>query len=105
MKRMRRFFRNTLAILCLIIGIAGGFIPILQGWVFVLLAFILADFSWKYKAEERILSFLDKSKAGRKLSGLWRKVKIKNADVINSDGSISDIYKNIKTEGLENNTH
>ena len=95
--------RNTLAILCLMIGILGGFIPILQGWVFVLLAIILADFGWKYKAEAKILDRLDRYRWGRKLSELWRRVKVKNADVLNSTGSVSEIYKNIKTEGLDNN--
>lgn len=103
MKRFKRIIRNTVSILCLIIGILGGFIPILQGWVFVLLSFILADFSWKYKAEAKILSILDRYRWGRKLSSLWRRVKIKNADMLDSDGSISDIYKNIKTNGLDNN--
>ncbi|MBQ3922288.1 MAG: hypothetical protein II707_03250 [Spirochaetales bacterium] len=104
MKRMKRFLRNTLAIMCLIIGVLGGFIPILQGWVFVLLAFILADFSWKYKAEQRIITFLDKFRFGRKLTALWARVKVKNADVMaNGSGSVSDIYKNIKTEGLDDN--
>lgn len=95
--------RNTLAILCLMIGILGGFIPILQGWVFVLLAFILADFGWKYKAEAKILAGLDRYRWGRKLSGLWRRVKTQNADVLHSNGSVSDIYKSIKTNDLDNN--
>jgi hypothetical protein len=33
--------RLPLAIIFLLIGIAGGFIPILQGWIFVLTAFWL----------------------------------------------------------------
>jgi uncharacterized membrane protein YbaN (DUF454 family) len=33
--------RITLAVICLIIGIIGGFVPILQGWIFILLALIL----------------------------------------------------------------
>ena len=36
-KIKNKFIRIPLGILCILIGIIGGFIPIFQGWVFVVL--------------------------------------------------------------------
>ncbi|HQB62178.1 MAG TPA: hypothetical protein PK899_11045, partial [Spirochaetota bacterium] len=74
----------------------GGFIPILQGWVFVLIGFILLDFSKKELLEAKILSIIGKTKIGRKLADLWARVKDKNRDAIKYGGDkFSDIYKKI----------
>lgn len=44
MKRLwRRILRNAVGILCIAFGIIGGFIPILQGWMFILAGLLLID--------------------------------------------------------------
>ncbi|MGB9626272.1 MAG: hypothetical protein ACPMAQ_15570 [Phycisphaerae bacterium] len=44
MKRLwRRILRNAIGVLCIAIGIVGGFIPVLQGWMFILAGLLLID--------------------------------------------------------------
>ena len=38
---IKKIIRITLGVLCLLIGVIGGFIPVFQGWFFVLLGLIL----------------------------------------------------------------
>lgn len=93
---MKKIIRNIFAVIFLFIGFLGGFIPILQGWVFVLIGFILLDFSKKELLEAKILSLISKTKIGKKLADLWARVKDKNRDAIKYDGNnFSDIYKKI----------
>ncbi len=99
MNSFKKIFRNIVAILCLLIGVIGGFIPIFQGWVFVLLGFILLDFKKKEHYEEKILSILSKTKIGSKLSNFWKRIKEKNRSVIDEGNKekVKDIYKNINS--------
>lgn len=44
MKRIwRRIVRNLVGVMLIAIGIVGGFIPILQGWLFILAGLLLID--------------------------------------------------------------
>jgi len=44
MKRVwRRILRNVIGAICIAIGIIGGFIPVLQGWMFILAGLLLID--------------------------------------------------------------
>ncbi len=44
MRRLwRRILRNAIGVVCILIGIIGGFIPILQGWMFILAGLLLID--------------------------------------------------------------
>ena len=96
MSKIKKIIRNFLGIIFILIGIAGGFIPVFQGWVFVLLGFILIDFKKKEDVERWILNTLKKTGCGKKLAIFWEKIKHKNKDAISSkDGKISVIYKNI----------
>ncbi len=97
MKSLKKIFRNIIAVICLLIGFIGGFIPVLQGWVFVLLGFILLDFKKKEVIETKILSLLSKTKIGSKLVGLWNSVKKNNKDAIQEGNeNIKELYKKIK---------
>lgn len=56
MSNVRKVLRNIAAVILLLIGIVGGFIPILQGWVFVIAAFAVADFERKHALMRWFLS-------------------------------------------------
>ena len=97
MRHFKKIIRNIFAVICLIIGFIGGFIPILQGGGFVLLGFILLDFKKKEVYEEKVLNFLSKTKIGKKFVDLWKNIKTRNKDVMqNGDKKIKDIYKDLK---------
>ena len=101
---MKKIIRNILGTIFLIIGVIGGFIPFLQGWIFVLIGYILLDFKKKHIFEEKILNLLSKTKIGNKLVILWRKVKKNNKEVINKDHKekikiiYNDLNKDIKNK-------
>lgn len=42
-KLWRRILRNAIGVLCIIVGIIGGLIPVLQGWMFILAGLLLID--------------------------------------------------------------
>ncbi|HOV14812.1 MAG TPA: hypothetical protein PK771_11040, partial [Spirochaetota bacterium] len=77
-----------------------GFIPVFQGWIFVLLGFILLDFKKKEIYEEKVLAIMSKTKIGQKLVNLWKSIKEKNKNVIqnSNDTKIKNIYNDIKTK-------
>lgn len=94
-----KIVRNIFGIIFILIGIIGGFIPIFQGWVFVLLGFILIDFKKKEEIEKSVLNAISKTKCGKKLTIFWLKIKNKNKDLINSkDKKVFSVYKKIKKE-------
>ena len=82
------------------IGVIGGFIPVLQGWIFVLMGFILLDFDKKYYYEEKFLKLISKTRVGKKLSIFWIKIKHKNKNVIETSDKrrIGVIYYNIQKD-------
>ncbi len=79
---MKKIIRNIAAVLLILIGVIGGFIPILQGWIFVLTGYIILDFKKKKQYEEKVLNILGKTKLGNRLLKLWFKAKNQNKDVI-----------------------
>jgi len=100
MKILKKIVRNIFAVICLILGVIGGFIPVFQGWIFVLLGFILLDFKKKENYEEKVLAILSKTEIGQKLVNLWKSIKEKNKNVIqnSNDTKIKNIYNDIKTK-------
>jgi len=94
---MKKILRNIIGTLFLSVGVVGGFIPILQGWVFVLTGFILIDFKKKKDVEQKILDILSKTRLGKKLADLWIRVKSKNKDVIENESTenVRTIYHDI----------
>ena len=82
---MKKIIRNTLGIILLIFGIIGGFLPIIQGWIFVLAGFILLDFKRKDEYEEKFLKLISRTKLGKKLADFWINIKNKNKAIINGD--------------------
>ncbi len=95
---MKKIIKNIVGITFLFMGIISGLIPVLQGWVFVLIGYVLLDFKKKELFEEKIMKFLSHFKIGKKLSDLWYKVKKRNEKVIaeDKDKGIKVIYKDIK---------
>jgi hypothetical protein len=62
---LRKVARNALAAICLLVGIAGLFLPFLQGIATIVLAVVIADF----EAKERLLERYRHTWAG---GHLWR---------------------------------
>lgn len=50
---IRKTLRNTLAAVCLLIGVAGLFLPFIQGIAMIVLAVFIADFEAKERLLER----------------------------------------------------
>jgi uncharacterized membrane protein YbaN (DUF454 family) len=71
---MRKIYRNITATVCLLVGIAGLFLPFIQGIAMIVLAAVIADFA----AKERLLERYRHTRVG---SHLWhRHVARKNKD-------------------------
>ena len=62
---LRKVARNSLAAVCLLIGVAGLFLPFIQGIATIVLAVVIADF----EAKERLLERYRHTWAG---GHLWR---------------------------------
>ena len=60
---IRKAARNALAFLCLVVGIAGLFLPVIQGIAMIVLAVVIADF----EAKERLLERYRHTRVGRHL--------------------------------------
>ena len=60
---MRRIARNFAAAVCLLVGIAGLFLPFIQGIAMIVLAVVIADF----EAKERLLERYRHTRIGRHL--------------------------------------
>ena len=60
---IRKAARNALALVCLLVGIAGLFLPIIQGVAMIVLAVLIADF----EAKERLLERYRHTRIGRHL--------------------------------------
>jgi len=60
---IRKTARNVAATICLLIGIAGLFLPFIQGIAMIVLAVVIADF----EAKERLLERYRHTRIGRKL--------------------------------------
>ena len=60
---IRKAARNVAAAVCLLIGIAGLFLPFIQGIAMIVLAVVIADF----EAKERLLERYRHTRIGRHL--------------------------------------
>ncbi len=60
---IRKTARNITATLCLLVGIAGLFLPFIQGIAMIVLAVVIADFA----AKERLLERYRHTRIGRHL--------------------------------------
>lgn len=60
---IRKVARNAAAAVCLAIGIAGLFLPFIQGIAMIVLAVVIADFA----AKERLLERYRHTRLGRRL--------------------------------------
>jgi len=58
---VRKVARNAAAAVCLVIGIAGLFLPFIQGIAMIVLALVVADF----EAKERLLERYRHTRLGR----------------------------------------
>lgn len=97
---MKKILRNILAIILIILGLISGLIPFLQGWIFILIGYILLDFKNKKKFEEKIFKIISKTKIGKKLTDFWINIKNKNKDVIKDDHDkkIRSIYHDLNKD-------
>jgi hypothetical protein len=69
---IRKVARNTAATLCLLIGIAGLFLPFIQGIAMIVIAVVIADF----EAKERLLERYRHTRIGRRL---WERHEARKA--------------------------
>ena len=69
---IRKAARNALAAVCLVVGIAGLFLPFIQGIAMIVLAVIIADF----EAKERLLERYRHTRIGRHL---WERHEARKA--------------------------
>ena len=69
---MRKAARNVAAAVCLLVGIAGLFLPIIQGVAMIVLAVVIADFDGK----ERLLERYRHTRIGRHL---WERHEARKA--------------------------
>ena len=60
---MRKIARNLTAAVCLLLGVAGLFLPFLQGIALIVFAVVIADFA----AKERLLERYRHTRIGRHL--------------------------------------
>jgi hypothetical protein len=60
---VRKLGRNIAAAVCLVVGIAGLFLPFIQGIAMIVLAVVIADFD----AKERLLERYRHTRLGRHL--------------------------------------
>ena len=53
MKRtIQRWMRNIAGLLLVLLGVIGGFIPVLQGWVFIVLGLSLIEHPLKHRTHQ-----------------------------------------------------
>ena len=69
---IRKAARNALAAVCLLVGIAGLFLPFIQGIAMIVLAVVIADF----EAKERLLERYRHTRIGRHL---WERHEARKA--------------------------
>ena len=69
---IRKAARNALAAVCLLIGIAGLFLPFIQGIAMIVIAVVIADF----EAKERLLERYRHTRIGRHL---WERHEARKA--------------------------
>jgi len=72
---LRKVGRNVIAAACLLVGIAGLFLPFIQGIAMIVLALVIADFD----AKERLLERYRHTRLGRHVWKHHENRKLKDA--------------------------
>ena len=85
---IRKAARNTLAAACLLVGIAGLFLPFIQGIAMIVLAVFIADF----EAKERLLERYRHTRVG---GWLWERHEARKA----RNGSETELLPAPQTTG------
>lgn len=71
----KRLVRNGLGIVLLLLGIAGLVLPILQGWLMILVALSLIDLPIKHRAHVWLLRWRWYQKVAEKHEAAWAKLR------------------------------
>lgn len=71
----KRLVRNGLGIVLLLLGIAGLVLPILQGWLMILVALSLIDLPIKHRAHVWLLRWRWYQKLAEKHEVAWAKLR------------------------------
>ena len=79
-----KIIRFISGIFLIILGIISGFLPILQGWLFILLGLFLLGFNKKNKLVRKFLLWLVKKPGGKKIYRIWWKIQRKAGKKINT---------------------
>lgn len=49
---VKRLLKNIVGLFLILVGIVFGFLPILQGWVFIILGLSMIEHPWKHAAHQ-----------------------------------------------------
>ncbi len=71
----KRLVRNGLGIVLLLLGFAGLVLPILQGWLMILVALSLIDLPIKHRAHVWLLRWRWYQKVAEKHEAAWAKLR------------------------------
>jgi hypothetical protein len=80
---LRKAGRNVLAAVCLVVGIAGLFLPFIQGIAMIVLALVIADFD----AKERLLERYRHTRLGRHV---WKHHEARRAKDLARNGLVPE---------------
>ena len=94
---IRKAARNALAAVCLVVGIAGLFLPFIQGIAMIVLAVVIADFA----AKERLLERYRHTRIGRHL---WDRHEARKARDAARRGSALELDPEPDSETLPQTT-
>jgi hypothetical protein len=88
---IRKAARNTAAFACLLVGIAGLFLPFLQGIALIVLAILIADF----EAKERLLLRYRHTRIG---NHLWERHEARKKRDAVRRGEAPDLLSEVESE-------
>jgi uncharacterized membrane protein YbaN (DUF454 family) len=80
---VRKVARNAAAAVCLAVGIAGLFLPFIQGIAMIVLAIVIADFA----AKERLLERYRHTRLGRHV---WKHHEARKAKDVARNGLVPE---------------
>jgi hypothetical protein len=86
---IRKAARNTAALVCLLVGIAGLFLPFIQGIALIVLAVLLADF----EAKERLLLRYRHTRIG---NHLWERHEARKKRDAARSGEAPDLLSEVE---------
>jgi hypothetical protein len=91
MQRSFKWIRNFLAVLFFLLAVAGGLLPVIQGWIFFLAGYLLLDIRKKHQIEQALLNRLKKNRFGARVHRFWVAKKERHADTIrNAESKIQE---------------